>query len=55
MTRPSSTSWCSVMPRGRMQGPEAGGRIEVGGLRKKKGCEGRVEESSVIWSLEEGG
>ena len=25
--------------------------MEVGGLRKKKGCEGRAEDSSVMWSL----
>ena len=51
MTRPSSTSWCRVVPWGRMTGPAAGGRSDVGGLRKKKGWEGRAEESSVIWSL----
>ena len=27
-------------------------RIEVGGLRKKKGWEGRADESSVMWSLD---
>jgi hypothetical protein len=27
--------------------------MEDGGLRKKKGCEGRAEESSVMWSLGE--
>jgi hypothetical protein len=34
-----------------MTGPVLGTRIEEGGLRKKKGCEGRAEESSVMWSL----
>ncbi len=34
-----------------MQGPVEGGRMDVVGLRKKKGCEGGAEESSVMWSL----
>lgn len=42
------------MPRGRMTGPVAGGRRDEGGLRKKKGWEGRAEESSVIWPLDAG-
>ncbi len=32
-------------------GPAFGRRMELEGLRKKKGCEGRAEESSVMWSL----
>lgn len=53
ITRPSSISWCRVTPEGRMMGFWRDGevRIEVGGLRKKKGWEGRAEESSVMWSL----
>lgn len=54
MTRPSSTSWCKFVPRGRMMGPELGASSELAGLRKKNGCVGRAEESSEMWSLVEG-
>ena len=53
MTRPSSTSKCMLTPRGRRTGPSLGRRIELGGLRKKKGCFGRALLSSVMWSLKD--
>jgi hypothetical protein len=53
MTTPSSTSWWRVVPYGRMTGPVLWVRMEDGGLRKKNGCEGRAEESSLMWSLGE--
>ena len=54
MIRPSSISWCRETPRGRIMGPAEGRWMLEGGLRKKKGWEGRAEESSVMWSLRGG-